>query len=128
MTSLAQCAFMRGRIGRELEGVVTGVAEHGLYVTLDDHFVEGLVAIADLPGYFDFDPRAHALVARRSGRRHRLGDRLRVRVERVDQLKGWINFSIVSDRKTRPSGGHRQKPEGRRRASSGRRSGSGRPA
>ena len=44
---------------------------------------------------------AHVMMelARRSGQRHCLGDRLRVRVETVDQVKGWINFTLVTHRK-----------------------------
>jgi len=104
MIDLKKCAFMRPHLGREMMGVVTGVASQGLYVTLEDFFVQGLVRIADLPGYFDFDEASHSLVARRSGHRHCLGDRLRVRVAAVDQVKGWINFTLASGRKRRGKG------------------------
>jgi len=114
MLDLKKCAFMRERIGEEFDGVVTGVTEHGLYVTPDDFFVEGLVPVAALSGYFEFDARAHALVGRRSGQRHRLGDRMRVRVERVDQIRGWINFSVVTDRKEKTKGIDSGRRRGRR--------------
>jgi ribonuclease R len=96
MVDLKKCAFMAGRVGEEIDGTVTGVARHGLYVTLDPFFVEGLVHVSRLPGYAVLDERAHALVVRRSGERYRLGDRLRVLVEGVDRVKAWINFSLVA--------------------------------
>ena len=95
MNDLKTCAFMAGRLGQEFEGTVTGVAQQGLYVTLDRFFVEGLVHVSTLPEWVEFDEARHALVVRNSGRRYGLGDRYRVLVEQVDPVKGWINFSIA---------------------------------
>jgi ribonuclease R len=97
MIDLKKCAFMAPRVGEEFDGTVTGVARQGLYVTLDDYFVDGLVHVSTLLGYFEFQERAFALVARGSGERFRLGDRLRVRVDSVDRVQAHIDFSI-SDR------------------------------
>jgi ribonuclease R len=95
MIDLKKCAFMASRVGDEYDGTITGVAKHGFYVTLDPFFVEGLVHVSRLNDYVVLDERAHALVARRSRERWRLGDRLRVQVEDVDPVKAWINFSVV---------------------------------
>ncbi|MEE8582229.1 MAG: ribonuclease R [Myxococcota bacterium] len=96
MVDLKKCAFMASRVGEVFDGSVSSVAPHGLYVTLDDVFVDGLVPLSTLPGHFHFDPHTISLVARRGGRRFRLGDVLRVRVESVNQVRAWITFSIVS--------------------------------
>jgi ribonuclease R len=98
MVDVKQCAFMAERIGLEYAGTVTGVAAHGLYVTLDAIFVDGLVHVSRLPGSYRFDERTHALVAPRSGRRWRLGDRLRVRVAAADPARGRIDFELVRGR------------------------------
>ena len=95
MADLKKCAFMATRLGQELDGTVTGVAQQGVYVTLDRFFVEGLVHVSTLPEWVELDESRHALVARGSGRRYGLGDRYRVLVEQVDPVKGWINFSLV---------------------------------
>jgi ribonuclease R len=95
MIDLKKCAFMASRVGEEYDGTITGVAKHGFYVTLDPFFVEGLVHVSRLSDYMVLDERAHALVARRSRERWRLGDRLRIRVEDVDPVKAWINFGVV---------------------------------
>jgi ribonuclease R len=86
---------MAARVGEEFDGTVTGVARQGLYVTLDDYFVDGLVHVSTLLGYFEFQERAFALVARGSGERFRLGDRLRVWVDSVDRVQAHIDFSIA---------------------------------
>jgi len=95
MIDLKKCAFMARRVGDEYDGTITGVAKHGFYVTLDPFFVEGLVHVSRLSDYVVLNERAHALVARRTKQRWRLGDRLRVRVDDVDPVKAWINFSVV---------------------------------
>ena len=95
MVEIKKCVFLAAHLGEEHAGTVSGVARHGLYVTLDAFFVEGLVHTSRLPGRFELDERAHALVARGSRRRLRLGDRLRVRVDASDPVRGRIDFSLV---------------------------------
>jgi ribonuclease R len=106
---LAKCAVMQRHLGETLDGTVTGVAKQGLYVTPDAPRAEGLVHISNLPGYFSLDAHETALVARRSRLRFGLGDRLRVQVDRVDQLKAHINFSIAPEAK-RPRGPRQSAP------------------
>ncbi len=94
MVDLKKCQYMLRHLGQVLDGTVTGAASQGLYVTLDEHFVEGLVPMARLPGYFEFDEQSFSLFSRGTGQRFALGQKLRVRVVRVDQLRGWVNFAI----------------------------------
>ena len=96
MVEIKKCVFLAAHLGETHAGTVSGVARHGLYVTLDAFFVEGLVHSSRLPGRFELDERAHALVLRGSRRRLRLGDRLRVRIEASDPVRGRIDFSLVS--------------------------------
>ncbi len=96
MVEIKKAILMRARVGEEFDATATGVAPHGLYVTLDAPFVEALVHVSRLPGYLHFDESAHALVALRGGLRFRIGDRLRVRVDSVDPIKAHINASLVS--------------------------------
>ncbi len=95
IVQIKKCAFMKPFTGDEFNGVVTGVAKHGLYVTLDRYFVEGLIHVSELPGMWDLDEKSFSLVARRSKQRIGIGESVRVLVDRVDLLKGWINFSLV---------------------------------
>jgi ribonuclease R len=95
MIDIKKCVFMAGRVGDVFDGSVTGVARHGLYVTLDGTFVEGLLHVSELGRGLWYDEEAMALVARRSGRGHRLGDRLRVRLVAVDPVRTRIDLALL---------------------------------
>jgi ribonuclease R len=92
-----KAAFMAERLGEEFEGMVINVRDFGFFVELDDFFIEGLVPVASLiDDYYDFDERRHALVGRNYGRRFRLGDRVRVRVDRVNVDRHLVDFSVLA--------------------------------
>jgi len=83
--SWLKCDYMKDQVGGEFSGAVTGVVPFGLFVTLDDYYVDGLVHISELGrDYFQFDPARHQLLGERSGTRYRLADRMRVKLVRVD--------------------------------------------
>jgi ribonuclease R len=92
-----KAVFMAERIGEEFDGLIINVREFGFYVELSDFFIEGLVPVASLiDDYYQFDERRHALVGRDLGRIYRLGDRVRVRVERVNVDRHLVDFSVVA--------------------------------
>ena len=93
---LQKCAFLASRVGEEFSATMTGAAPFGLWLTLDDHFVEGLVHVSALSEFVEYDERRHSFTAQRSGERFDLGDRFEVRVESVDQIRARIDFRIVS--------------------------------
>jgi len=80
-----KCYYMQDHVGRVFSGRVTGVTSFGLFVMLDDYFVDGLVHISELGrDYFRFEPTRHMLLGERTGKRYRLADRLKVKLVRVD--------------------------------------------
>ena len=90
--------FMRQYVGNVFSGTVSGIAEFGAFVTLDDFSVEGMIHVSELgQGYFEFDERHMTLAAHRTGERVRLGDTMRVRVAGVQPEEGKIDFIRVSD-------------------------------
>ncbi len=92
-----KAVFMAERVGEEFDGMIINVREYGFYVELSDFFIEGLVPIASLlDDYYRFDERRHALVGCNLGRSYRLGDRVRVRVERVNVDRHLVDFSVVA--------------------------------
>jgi len=92
-----KAVFMAERLGEEFEGMIINVRDFGFFVELADFFIEGLVAVATLiDDYYQFDERRHALIGRRGGRAFRLGDRVRVRVERVNTDRHLVDFSVVT--------------------------------
>jgi len=88
--------FMADRVGDEFDGVITGVKEYGLYVELNEFFIEGLVHISTLvDDVYDYQERKHRLVGQRGRREFRLGQKVRVAVNRVDRVRHLIDFSLA---------------------------------
>ncbi len=88
-----KCEFMLDKLGEVFDATITGVAAFGVFVTLDDVFVEGLVHVSALgPDYFHFDPVRHRLRGERSHRSFRLADRMRVRLTKVDLDERRMDF------------------------------------
>ena len=93
----AQCGDHVFQIGRKFAGVVCSVTGWGLYVALPNGS-EGLVHISGLDDYYEFDKARSRLVGEATGNVFALGDRVRVRVERVNVPLGEINFQLVPPR------------------------------
>ncbi|MBJ6984773.1 ribonuclease R [Luteimonas sp. MC1750] len=93
-----RAAWMEEHVGREFDGVVSGVTSFGLFVELAESKVNGLVHVTQLPNdFYQFDPIRKTLTGQRSGREHRLGDQVRIVVLKasVEELK--IDFRLVED-------------------------------
>jgi ribonuclease R len=83
--SWLKCYYMRDHVGGSFSGIITGVVPFGLFVTLDDYFVDGLVHISELGrDYFQYDGARHLLFGERTKKRFRLADRMTVKLVRVD--------------------------------------------
>jgi len=94
--------YMRERVGETYSGTISAVVPFGIFVVLDDLFVEGLVHVSELGSeYFTFNEALHELRGERTGQRYRLADRLTVQVSRVDLEARRIEFRLMraSDRK-----------------------------
>jgi ribonuclease R len=97
---------MQDRVGDEFNGTITSVASFGLFIELNDYYVEGLVHITELSNdYYHFDPVRHLLQGERSGLTYQLGDSVTVRLVRVDLEEKKIDLQMVGSRKSRPSKG-----------------------
>ena len=87
--------FMQDKLGETFSGTVTSVREFGLFITLDDFFIDGLVHVTELGyDYFLFDEKHQCLVGEKSGQVYRLGDALQVVVSRVSLEEGKIDFVL----------------------------------
>ena len=97
---LKKVEYMERHLGDEFFGTVSGVTSFGIFVLLDDVFVEGLVHVNSMnDDYYIFRQDRYLLVGERSHRTFRLGDRLRIRVARVDKEERFIDFVIVDSTK-----------------------------
>ena len=97
---LKQVEYLSKYVGEEFPGVISGVMERGIFVTLNDVFCEGMIRVGDLKGdYFHYEPRSHALIGKRSGARYQLGDAITVKVDAVNLEKKQIDFIPVGSNK-----------------------------
>ena len=90
-----KCFYMRDHLGSVFTGTVSSVTSFGMFVSLDDLYVEGLVHISELgKDYFHFDAGKHMLLGERTGQQYRLGDRVQVRVVKVDMESTKVDFVL----------------------------------
>ena len=92
--SMKMAEYMEDHIGETFEGMVSGVANFGMFVQLDN-LVEGLVHISDMKDFFHYDEVAQTLTGERSKIRYRLGDRVVVKVTRACKEEKAIDFEVV---------------------------------
>jgi ribonuclease R len=121
--------FMAGRLGETFRGYVTGVQAFGLFVELEEIYVQGLVHVSSMSDdYYRLNEKAHCLIGENTRRCYRLGDHVEVQVARVDLDRRQVDFALVdvlerasarrqgSPRPKAPSGRPRRpQPRGRRR-------------
>ena len=97
-TDWLKCEYMLDKIGQTYEGVISSVTNFGIFVELDDIYVEGLVHVTDLGNdYFHFDPAKHRMIGERTATMYRLADPVRVIVTRVDLEERKIDFQLAED-------------------------------
>ncbi|UCF67533.1 MAG: ribonuclease R [Acidobacteriota bacterium] len=119
--------FMSQRLGEEYAGRIVEIAPHGLVVLLDEPYVEGLIPVRRLgEEYFRYDAKRRKMTGSKSGATFRLGQEVRVRVDRVDLLRHFVDFTLVGDENAEDRGrrSRRQRPPSagpKRRSGRGRR-------
>ncbi|MGB0956195.1 MAG: RNB domain-containing ribonuclease, partial [Panacagrimonas sp.] len=115
VTTWLKCEYMHHRVGQAYDGVISGIAAFGLFVQLDGLFLDGLVHVSQLKNdYYQYEARHHRLIGDNSGRTYNLGERLRVRVVRVDLDERKIDLEIVDEPKGASKGSSRIKRSGSR--------------
>jgi ribonuclease R len=99
-----KAVFMADRLGEVFDGMIVNIRDFGFFVELDDFFIQGLVPVATLTDdFYHYDDRRHTLTGRSGRRRFKLGDHVRVRVDRVNVDRHLVDFSVVE------SGGKKSK-------------------
>jgi ribonuclease R len=96
LVRLKLLTYMAERVGTEWEAIITGVADYGFFAQAQQLPVEGLVHVSTLTDdYYYYEEAAHSLTGRRTQRRYRLGDKVRVSVVRVDLQRRQLDFRVV---------------------------------
>lgn len=97
VTAYLKCDYMRSHVGDEFEAVITSVVDFGLFVQLANLQVDGLVHLSDLRGdYYVQDSARCAWVGKNTRMTYQLGQRVMVRLKRVDMAERQLGFEMVS--------------------------------
>jgi len=95
-----KCEYMQKHIGDDFEGIISGVTRFGFFVELKDIYIDGLVHVTNLYNdYYYFDTVRHRLVGERTGITYKLGDKVEVRVAKVDVAERKIDFELIRSEK-----------------------------
>ena len=95
-----KCQYMEQHLGDEFDGVITGVTNFGVFVQITDLMVDGLVHVTSLTNdYYQYDAGSQSLVGERTGRKYRLGDAMRVQVNKVDMESRRIDFRLAQSKR-----------------------------
>jgi ribonuclease R len=93
---LKQMEFLKNKLGYDFEGIISGVTNFGLFIEVTENLAEGLVRMRDLDDdYYDYDEKNYSIVGRRTKKTYRLGDKVTVKLIRVDEDKREVDFLIV---------------------------------
>ncbi len=106
--------FMRDRVGEDFDAMVLNATKYGLFVELDNLFIEGLVAIDSLrDDHYTYRENTREIIGSRHHRKYFMGQRVRVVLDRIDSLQKRLQFSLIEEElyPTAP----RQKPRDRKK-------------
>lgn len=91
-----QVVFVHDKIGEEFEGIVTGVAEFGLFVRMNENACEGMVPLQEIPGdRFSFDAKKYVIVGQKTGKVYNFGDTVKVKITEVHPRRRQIDLALV---------------------------------
>lgn len=89
--------ILEGRLGERLEGIITGIAQIGLFIQLEHYLVEGLVRFDRLSDdWWEVDPDRAWAIGQRTGRRFRLGDKVTISIARIDIQHRQLDLQLVT--------------------------------
>ncbi|OGU55614.1 MAG: ribonuclease R [Ignavibacteria bacterium RBG_13_36_8] len=94
---LKQMEFMQSKIGYEFHGIISGITHFGIFIEISQNLAEGLIRLRDMQSdYYIFNEKQYSIIGKHTGKRYRLGDRVIVKLARVDKEKREIDF-VLSD-------------------------------
>jgi ribonuclease R len=95
-TKYFQTLFVKDKIGLTTTGTISGIAEFGLFVKMDDNYCEGMVPLLDIPGdRFYFDKEKYRIIGARTEKEYNFGDKVTVKINDVNTKKRQIDLSLI---------------------------------
>lgn len=93
---LKQLEFLRDHLGEDFHGIVSGITSFGMFIELTDSLAEGLIRLRDMDDdYYYYDEKNYSLTGKITKKRYRLGDKIVVKLIRVNEDRREIDFEIV---------------------------------
>lgn len=94
-----QVEYMKRHVGEEFHAIISGVTNFGMFVEITDLLVEGLIRVRDMDDdYYIFDEKRYCLTGRKTKKRYRLGDKVTIKVVRVDPEEREIDFKLMTEK------------------------------
>ena len=88
---------MMNKIGEEFEGIISGVADWGIYVQEQGSLADGMVKLSSIKGdFFEHEKSKYRIKGQKTGKIYRLGDEVKVKLIRADKDERQIDFELVS--------------------------------
>lgn len=93
---ILQCQYMESRIGQVFKAIVSGISEYGIYVEIIETMIEGMIRLRDLnDDYYILDQQNYQIVGKHRRKVYRLGDKVKVKVHKVNTEHRWIDMVFV---------------------------------
>jgi ribonuclease R len=130
LTEWKKVRFMADKLGEVFSGYITGVQAFGLFVELEEIYVQGLVHVSSMiDDYYLFNEKAHTLKGENTRKVYRLGDKVEVQLVRVDLERRQLDFGLpeAMGGQPRPRGERPPEVRGHRPGAARRARGRGRP-
>jgi ribonuclease R len=89
---------MQDRVGEDFDGLIISVTKYGMFVELTDLFIEGLVPLASLgDDRYTYHENTREIIGQRNRKIFRLGQKVRVLVDRIDPVEKKIQFALLEE-------------------------------
>ncbi|MBU2491236.1 MAG: ribonuclease R [Bacteroidetes bacterium] len=96
---LKQIEFLKNKVGEEFHGIISGVTNFGIFIELCDTLAEGLIKLRDMEDdYYSLDEKNYCIVGQRTKKKYRLGDKLTVKITRVNEERRELDLAIVENK------------------------------
>ena len=91
-----QVEFMQDKVGKEFDGVVSGLTDWGIYVEVIENKCEGMVSIRGIvDDFYEFDEEEYSIIGRHTGRRFEIGDPVRIEVANANLSRRQLDYKLV---------------------------------
>lgn len=91
-----QIEYLRNHLGNEFSAIISGITNFGIFVKITDILAEGLIKLRDLDDdYYIHDEKNYAIIGKRTKKQYRLGDKIQVKLIRIDEERSELDFIIL---------------------------------